>query len=83
MDMSMIMPMIQKVFQGSGGKLSKQAIISKVMEMKGGESSLPFFKQLPEKNDYTEQGITQEMQNIVQKQGGKSAVGKIREKVGI
>ena len=85
-DMNMVKPLISKVFQGSGSNtLSKQAILSKLTQIPGAQQFLPFFQQIPEKNDYTENTLTQEMQNVSQKQSqgaAGSAAEKIKSKVG-
>jgi hypothetical protein len=84
MDMNTIKSFIHSIFQGSGSSvLSKQAILAKVMQSGSLKSALPFFQQIPDKKDYTESSLTQEMQCVMQKQGAGSMAGKIRSKVGI
>lgn len=85
MDLNTIKSIIHSLFQGSGGKmLSKQDILSKVTQSDTAKSVLPFFQQIPDKKDYTEDSLNGEVQNIMQKQGGaESIVGKIHKKVGV
>lgn len=80
-DMNMIQSIIHGLFQQSGkSMLSKQEILAQAQKAPNGQSAVPVLNQVPEKSDYTEQGLLGEVRNLLQKGG---VAGKIRSKIGV
>ena len=80
-DMNTAKVLIHSIFQGGASRtLSKQVILSRLEQLPAGQEFLSFCKAVPNRNDYTEDSLTKEVQNAAQKEG---VVGNIRSKVGI
>jgi hypothetical protein len=85
MDISMIKNLIHSIFQGSGSNmLSKAQILTRAQQIPGATKILPFLNQVPDRNDYTEKSLSDNVQNVAQKQeSGGGIAGKVKSKIGI
>jgi hypothetical protein len=73
-DINTVKPLIQNIFKSSGkSMLSKSEILSKVMQSSFGTSLMGLFKGLPDKKDYTQESLTEELKKVDQKQGVKES----------
>jgi hypothetical protein len=81
--MDMIKPFIHNIFQQNGGKMLSKASILSLVSKSNIAGALPMFQKIPDRQDYTENSLTGEVQNAAQQQQGGGVAGKIRSKIGV